>query len=206
MLGQFIGSNLLKGRTPQGTPGGPPLGPPGGHLQSLPGGPPQGPPRGSPQGPTGGPPQSSPGGHSQGLPVFPLFYNTFCTEMELGEGLVQHNFEADPDFCPSCGAILNFHNAGEYVTCVVCKHIVDLSDLMKQEKTYSVSFTPYGAYNISKKEEDKVELGQMDNSRECSKCGNKGMSYTTMQLRSADEGQTIFYLCPKCKHREVENS
>ena len=39
----------------------------------------------------------------------------------------------------------------------------------------------------------------MDKSRECGQCGNMGMFYTTMQLRSADEGQTIFYLCPKCK-------
>jgi DNA-directed RNA polymerase I subunit RPA12 len=32
----------------------------------------------------------------------------------------------------------------------------------------------------------------------CPKCGNDEMNYHTMQLRSADEGQTIFYNCPKC--------
>ena len=35
----------------------------------------------------------------------------------------------------------------------------------------------------------------------CPKCGNQGMEYYTMQLRSADEGQTVFYECPKCKHK-----
>ena len=34
----------------------------------------------------------------------------------------------------------------------------------------------------------------------CPKCGNDEMQYHTAQLRSADEGQTIFYQCPKCKY------
>lgn len=32
----------------------------------------------------------------------------------------------------------------------------------------------------------------------CPKCNNRGMEFYTMQLRSADEGQTVFYECPKC--------
>lgn len=34
--------------------------------------------------------------------------------------------------------------------------------------------------------------------RKCIKCGNDTMSYATLQLRSADEGQTVFYTCLKC--------
>lgn len=35
--------------------------------------------------------------------------------------------------------------------------------------------------------------------RKCPKCGNDRMSYATLQLRSADEGQTVFYTCTECK-------
>lgn len=36
---------------------------------------------------------------------------------------------------------------------------------------------------------------------DCVKCGHHQIEYYTMQLRSADEGQTVFYECPKCKHK-----
>lgn len=42
--------------------------------------------------------------------------------------------------------------------------------------------------------------------RKCGKCGNDKMSYATLQLRSADEGQTVFYTCTKCGNKETENS
>jgi DNA-directed RNA polymerase I subunit RPA12 len=34
----------------------------------------------------------------------------------------------------------------------------------------------------------------------CIKCGTREVGYYTVQLRSVDEGQTVFYECPKCKY------
>ncbi|BCS04993.1 DNA-directed RNA polymerase I core subunit RPA12 [Aspergillus luchuensis] len=39
----------------------------------------------------------------------------------------------------------------------------------------------------------------------CIKCGRKEMYYTTVQLRSADEGSTVFYTCV-CGHKESTNN
>ena len=33
----------------------------------------------------------------------------------------------------------------------------------------------------------------------CLKCGHPQVEFYTMQLRSVDEGATVFYDCPKCK-------
>ena len=40
----------------------------------------------------------------------------------------------------------------------------------------------------------------------CPKCGNPEMDYYTLQLRSADEGQTVFYECKKCGHKSSVNN
>ncbi|EFO18071.2 hypothetical protein LOAG_10428 [Loa loa] len=40
----------------------------------------------------------------------------------------------------------------------------------------------------------------------CDKCGHGKMSYACRQTRSADEGQTVFYMCLKCNYNMVENA
>lgn len=50
----------------------------------------------------------------------------------------------------------------------------------------------------------KTELNKDDENgpiaeRRCNSCGYNQMSYAAIQLRSADEGQTVFYTCLKCK-------
>lgn len=37
----------------------------------------------------------------------------------------------------------------------------------------------------------------------CEKCGREEVRYYTLQLRSADEGSTVFYTC-ECGHKSVD--
>jgi DNA-directed RNA polymerase I subunit RPA12 len=54
--------------------------------------------------------------------------------------------------------------------------------------------------NVVKTEHNKGEIedGPIAE-RRCNACGHNQMSYAAVQLRSADEGQTVFYTCLKCK-------
>ena len=40
----------------------------------------------------------------------------------------------------------------------------------------------------------------------CPECGHPELEFFTMQLRSVDEGQTVFYECPQCRHKYSVNS
>ena len=41
---------------------------------------------------------------------------------------------------------------------------------------------------------------------DCPKCGFGKASFYTMQLRSVDEGQTVFYTCLDCSHKWSQNN
>ena len=40
----------------------------------------------------------------------------------------------------------------------------------------------------------------------CPYCNHPEVEYYTMQMRSADEGETVFYECPECGHKWNQNN
>jgi len=112
-------------------------------------------------------------------------------------------FNPEVDFCPGCGSLLpSLKSAGD-VTCLACKFVVVSTLFDDQVIKYTVEFNSADAFG--KKKKDESEDGPVVD-RDCPKCDSMKMSYATAQLRSADEGQTVFFTCIKCKYKERENS
>ncbi|XP_047356028.1 DNA-directed RNA polymerase I subunit RPA12 [Vespa velutina] len=117
------------------------------------------------------------------------------------------SFKTAPGFCPDCGSILPLLGDKGNVTCYSCKRSWGHEVFGDMAMTYTISFKSKSSYSHTKETDDKDQDGDGPIvERRCPQCQNEKMSYATLQLRSADEGQTVFYTCTKCKFKETENS
>ncbi len=116
---------------------------------------------------------------------------------------------SDVAFCPVCGTLLPaLPNRGN-VYCLACKYEIPIETFASVHTCYNVPFNKRESAAAKKKkkragDDDEVEGPVVE--RRCPKCGHDKMSYAALQLRSADEGQTVFFTCLKCKYKESENS
>ncbi|XP_023025202.1 RNA polymerase I subunit RpI12 [Leptinotarsa decemlineata] len=119
-------------------------------------------------------------------------------------------FVKTPGFCDDCGSILPRLREKGGVTCYVCARVFSEEEAFRTSKVETcINFNSQEAKKRNIKEENKHDEEDDDGpivERICPKCGNNRMSYATLQLRSADEGQTVFYTCTSCKFKESENS
>mmetsp|Transcript_274 Transcript_274/g.726 ORF Transcript_274/g.726 Transcript_274/m.726 type:complete len:141 (+) Transcript_274:232-654(+) len=65
---------------------------------------------------------------------------------------------------------------------------------------------PDGTKIGNERHDDDVEKARATVDEPCPKCKHRVLRFYTMQLRSADEGQTVFYECEKCKHTFSQNN
>lgn len=79
-----------------------------------------------------------------------------------------------------------------YVTC----YVLAFGDMAM---SYTIHFNEKNVYGSVKQKDDDEDAEGPIVERKCPQCQNDKMSYATLQLRSADEGQTVFYTCTKCK-------
>ncbi|CAK7317253.1 DNA-directed RNA polymerase I subunit RPA12 [Vulpes vulpes] len=114
-------------------------------------------------------------------------------------------FQSDLDFCPDCGSVLPLPGAQDTVTCVRCGFGVPVRDFEGKVVRTRIVFNQVGtAVPAPVQEEPELQGPVVD--RRCSRCGHEGMAYHTRQMRSADEGQTVFYTCTSCRFQEKEDS
>lgn len=124
--------------------------------------------------------------------------------MDETEGI---SFKTAPGFCPDCGSILPLLGEKGGVICYACKRHWGPEVFGDMEMTYTLHFNTKSTYASTKqKDKDDNQTEGPIVERKCPQCNNDKMSYATLQLRSADEGQTVFYTCTKCKYKETENS
>lgn len=100
-------------------------------------------------------------------------------------------------FC-ECGTIIHFPTlASEPVKCLRCSAVI------KDHRTATLLSTKVYAKKVDV-EEIKVKGAKIK--MKCPVCNAEEMSYNTAQLRSADEGQTVFYSCDECGYKDTVQS
>ncbi|KAF0910252.1 hypothetical protein E2562_001440 [Oryza meyeriana var. granulata] len=115
-------------------------------------------------------------------------------------------------FCGVCGTLLTFDSVRS-AFCPLCGFKRKAKEIEGKETRYTVT-----AEDIRRElkldafvklesalNEDTVVRRSMT-IKLCPVCGHDQLEYYTKQLRSADEGQTVFYECPKCDHKFNENT
>uniref|UniRef100_A0A914MNY7 DNA-directed RNA polymerase subunit n=1 Tax=Meloidogyne incognita TaxID=6306 RepID=A0A914MNY7_MELIC len=116
-------------------------------------------------------------------------------------------FQQNNDFCTVCGTILPLPELmPSTVQCALCKNKWPAKRLMLIKN--EIPSPTNEASKKTQQDDDKNLNVEEDVTVEhlCPKCDYNVATYTTQQTRSADEGQTVFYQCVKCKHRCIEYS
>ncbi|XP_010263999.1 PREDICTED: DNA-directed RNA polymerase I subunit RPA12-like [Nelumbo nucifera] len=110
-------------------------------------------------------------------------------------------------FCDLCGTLLSL-NSRKYAECPLCGFKRSGKEMAGKETCYTVTaedirrelgIEPFVKLDGYDNDEEEVQRAVVNES--CPRCRHPQLEYYTKQLRSADEGQTVFYECPKCRHK-----
>ncbi|KAK6938979.1 Zinc finger, TFIIS-type [Dillenia turbinata] len=123
-----------------------------------------------------------------------------------------HSRGLDFLFCKLCGTHLSF-NSTRFAECPLCGSKRKAKEIAGKETRYTVtaeeirrelSIEPF--VKLGEDTEEVIVQRAVSASDVCPKCGHVGLEYYTKQLRSVDEGQTVFFQCPKCPYKTAVNT
>ncbi|KAH7411159.1 transcription factor S-II-domain-containing protein [Cadophora sp. MPI-SDFR-AT-0126] len=113
-------------------------------------------------------------------------------------------------FCTDCGNLLD-SSTGNKDTILVCE-CCGAENKDTASKTITTQTKPASFPSLLRQKRSaiqQVDLSEMQSeaviAQTCPECGRQEVRYTAVQLRSADEGSTIFYTCD-CGHKWNTNN
>lgn len=101
-------------------------------------------------------------------------------------------------FCKFCGTLVPITPSG-VIKCPLCQEAFPIDAIKSTEIKVKV-------HNLQEQNDATVKSERTIINDRCPECGNVGLYFTTAQIRSADEGQTIFYECIHCGHKYSQNA
>ncbi|KAG6476749.1 DNA-directed RNA polymerase I subunit RPA12-like [Zingiber officinale] len=110
-------------------------------------------------------------------------------------------------FCGMCGTLLKFESL-HFAQCPLCGFKRNVSEIEGKETRYTITaedmrrelkLEPFVVLENAPADAEAVKRAVVN--EECPQCHHPQLEYYTKQLRSADEGQTVFYECPQCQHK-----
>ncbi|SCV00142.1 LAMI_0G03158g1_1 [Lachancea mirantina] len=117
-------------------------------------------------------------------------------------------------FCVQCGNLLDNASAldAPHIACGQCGAEYPRSKFSHLKVVTATAQDAFPSALRSKKSAVKTSLARNELEdgatikEKCPQCGNDEMHYHTLQLRSADEGATVFYTCTACGYRFRTNN
>ena len=103
-------------------------------------------------------------------------------------------------FCPKCGGLM-VPKSPKTLECPKCKIKVRTDGLVIKEKLDKPK-----AIKKSRGKPKEIEDTVATTEAECPKCKNKEAYWWSIQTRAADEPETQFYRCTKCRYTWREYS
>lgn len=116
-------------------------------------------------------------------------------------------------FCPVSGYLLALDSTKGAAVCKVSGFSKNLAELAHVKNVLHSDMEDYRRrYNLEplvrSVEDEELAKGRKRATVDepCPKCAHPQLEFYTMQLRSADEGQTVFYECINCGHKYSQNN
>ena len=114
-------------------------------------------------------------------------------------------------FCPECGNLLDMAGGDDDI--LLCNQCSCAFRTAGVEATEVITTSSERSFQSALKSKRHLVQQSKENKQaraiikeKCPSCGHHEMEYHTMQLRSADEGQTVFYNCKKCGYKYSVNN